>query len=94
MGQQDDGKIGQSKVEGCVPVVNAQGQAVFFGSQSLHLKDPCCDILQEQPRSATCATLAEQIVNLGGDRCRDNQGARLGIKNVPNERLAYIAAIG
>jgi len=47
MGQQDDGKVGQTKVQACILVVKTQGQAMFFRCQPFHLKTPCRNILEE-----------------------------------------------
>jgi len=72
MSQYNDSKIGEAQVKSGITVVECERQAMLLLRQPLDTETALGEILQEPPSDARATALANQVVDLGSDRRRND----------------------
>ena len=93
MSQDNDGKIGEAQVKSGITVVECERQAMLLLRQPLDTETALGEILQEPPSGARATALANQVVDLGSDRRRNDQRPGLCLEEPANNGMAGIAGI-
>jgi hypothetical protein len=93
MGQDNDGKIGETQVKSGITVVACERHAMLLLRQPLDTETALGEILQEPPSGARATALANQVVDLGSDRRRNDQRPGICFEEPADNGMAGIAGI-
>ena len=93
MSQYNDCKIGKAQVKSGITVVECERQAMLLLRQPRETETALGKILQQPPSGARATALANQVVDLGSNRRRNDQRPGFCFEEPADNGMARIAGI-